>query len=69
MFYFTTNNILNPFQHGFHTKQYVTTAIINMLNYATNTKANRLIILLLNTDTVFEFPGRALTPQFNFQPT
>ena len=50
MSYLTTNNILDPSQHGFRPKQNVTTVIIDMLNYATNTKADRLIILLLFID-------------------
>ena len=33
MSYLTTNNILNPSQHGFRPKQNVTAAIIDMLNY------------------------------------
>ena len=50
MSYLITNDILNPSQHGFHLKQNVTMAIIDMLNYATTMKVNRLFTLLLFID-------------------
>ena len=50
MSYLTTSNILNPSQHGFRSNQNDTRATIDMLNYATNMKANRLFTLLLFID-------------------
>ena len=50
MSYLTTNNILNPSQYGFRPKKNVVTTIIDMLNYVTTMKANRLITLLLFID-------------------
>ena len=50
MSFLNSNNILHFSQHGFHSSHNVTTAILDVLNYVVNMKANYFINILLFID-------------------
>ena len=55
MSFLNSNNIFHCLQHGFRSSHNVTTAILDVLNYVVNMKANHFITLLLFIDIAKAF--------------